>query len=247
MVHTAPETAVIQYGKDFFSYQIIRQRGIEGKITIHFHPNGSLMVEAPIQAEKTAIQKAVLKRARWIHKRLLELKKMKTHAIPRQYISGETHFYLGRRYTLKVLEERQASPSTKLLGNSIVVTIPEVDKIKVQACLDEWYRHHAQTYFQSKLETLSLSISWLKTTPPLRLQKMKSQWGSCSPKGVILLNPSLIKAPRDCIAYVILHELCHLKEHNHSTRFYDLLAREMPGWKAVKTKLDSMVEILITE
>jgi predicted metal-dependent hydrolase len=247
MSHPAPETAMVRYGKDLFSYQINRHCSLEGKIAIHFHPNGTLVVEAPLQAEKAAIQKAVLKRARWIYKQRSDLEKMKSHSIPRQYISGETHFYLGRRYTLKILEEQCAYPSTKLVGKNIVVTLLKSNKTSVQTCLDRWYRQHAQTYFQTRLETLILTIPWLKTVPPLRLQKMKSQWGSCSPKGVIILNPSLIKAPRDCIAYVILHELCHLKEHNHSTRFYELLAKEMPGWKAVKMRLDLMAELLLAE
>lgn len=74
---------------------------------------------------------------------------------------------------------------------------------------------------------------------------MKKQWGSCSPQGHILLNPHLVKAPRDCIDYVILHELCHLQEHNHSPKFYQLLSQLMPAWKSVKTRLDSMAELLL--
>ncbi len=76
---------------------------------------------------------------------------------------------------------------------------------------------------------------------------MKTQWGSCSPAGTILLNPHLVKAPRECIDYVISHELCHLKEHNHSPRYYRLLAKIMPSWEAVKTRLDGMAELLLNE
>jgi predicted metal-dependent hydrolase len=74
---------------------------------------------------------------------------------------------------------------------------------------------------------------------------MKKQWGSCSPRGNILLNPHLVKAPRECIDYVILHELCHLKEHNHSPEFYRLLNQLMPDWKQIKAKLDGMAELLL--
>jgi len=72
---------------------------------------------------------------------------------------------------------------------------------------------------------------------------MKKQWGSCSPQGTILLNPYLIKAPRECIDYVVLHELCHLKEHNHSPRYYRLLSQLMPDWEPVKARLDRMAEL----
>ena len=76
---------------------------------------------------------------------------------------------------------------------------------------------------------------------------MRKQWGSCSPKGVVSLNPHLVKAPRDCIDYVLVHELAHLKEHNHSKRFYGLLDRNMPDWKSRKGKLDGLADLLINE
>jgi len=71
---------------------------------------------------------------------------------------------------------------------------------------------------------------------------MQTQWGSCSPEGAVLLNPHLVKAPTKAIDYVILHELCHLEEHNHSPRFYGLLDRFMPEWRVVKARLDSKAE-----
>lgn len=76
----------------------------------------------------------------------------------------------------------------------------------------------------------------------MRLQLMTVQWGSCSPSGRITLNPLLVKAPRECIDYVLLHELCHLLHHNHSPKFYRTLDRHMPNWRAVKEKLDNMAE-----
>lgn len=71
---------------------------------------------------------------------------------------------------------------------------------------------------------------------------MTVQWGSCSPSGRITLNPLLVKTPRECIDYVLLHELCHLLHHNHSPRFYRALDRHMPNWRAVKERLDEMAE-----
>ena len=90
-------------------------------------------------------------------------------------------------------------------------------------------------------------VVWLKAMPDWRLVRMQKQWGSCSPAGVILLNPHLVKAPRQCVDYVICHELCHLEEHNHSPRYYRLLGQVMPGWETVKTRLDGMAELLLNE
>ena len=75
---------------------------------------------------------------------------------------------------------------------------------------------------------------------------MKTQWGSCSPSGALTLNPHLIKSPRECIDYVIFHELCHLAEHNHSDRFWRLLTQVMPNWEKVKTQLDGMAELYLS-
>ncbi len=74
---------------------------------------------------------------------------------------------------------------------------------------------------------------------------MRTQWGSCSPKGELLLNPYLVKAPRACIEYVVAHELCHLIEHNHSPRFYQHLSAMLPDWQARKDELDGMAEWLL--
>ena len=76
---------------------------------------------------------------------------------------------------------------------------------------------------------------------------MTKQWGSCSTKGNLMLNPHLVKAPKEYIDYVILHELCHIAEHNHSERFWRLLTQVMPNWKEVKAKLDGMAEMYLNE
>ena len=76
---------------------------------------------------------------------------------------------------------------------------------------------------------------------------MQKQSGSCSPNVVILLNPHLFKAPRECIDYVISHELCHLRDHNQSPRYYRLLENIMPAWEAVKARLDGMAALVLNE
>jgi Predicted metal-dependent hydrolase len=91
------------------------------------------------------------------------------------------------------------------------------------------------------------TLPWTQTLPPWRIMEMQTQWGSCSPEGAVLLNPHLVKAPTRAIDYVILHELCHLVEHNHSQRFYNLLDRFMPEWRTIKEALDGKAEILLSE
>ena len=129
----------------------------------------------------------------------------------------------------------------------IIVAISNPSKESAKELLACWYREHATQYLLRRLTQIAKAVPWLTVIPPMRLLRMRKQWGSCSPQGTIILNPSLIKAPRECIDYVILHEICHLQEHNHSPKFYNLLARHMPDWKTCKNKLDAMAEILLTD
>lgn len=104
---------------------------------------------------------------------------------------------------------------------------------------------NVHSYAQGILNSLEpLSSDFLCN---FRVMAMKKQWGSCSTKGNLMLNPHLVKAPKECIDYVILHELCHIAEHNHSERFWRLLTQVMPNWKEVKAKLDDMAEMYLNE
>lgn len=98
-----------------------------------------------------------------------------------------------------------------------------------------------------RLEAMLSQTLWVVDKPPLRILTMQTQWGSCSPKGRLTLNPHLVKAPGACIDYVILHELCHIAEHNHSEQFYKLLKQVMPNWESVKERLDRMANLLLND
>jgi len=241
-----------RYGDDEFHYKVIylspREKLRRRKIAIHIHPNGSVQVDAPEDTDSTEIRQAVSKRARWVVKHLAEIRQRQHEVLPRKYISGESHFYLGRRYMLKVNHAPRLAAEVKLLRGCLKVSTPNKSPDAVKELLWEWYKAHAKTTFQRRLDLLIEQVPWARESPPkVRLLTMKRQWGSCSPKGDIILNPHLVKAPRDCIDYVILHELCHLQEHNHSPNFYRLLGLLMPEWQSVKAKLDNMSEILLNQ
>ena len=121
------------------------------------------------------------------------------------------------------------------------------DPALVKSLLHNWYCKRAGEQFARRLQVLSSQTPWIKQAPRWQLRPMKKQWGSCSPKGVLSLNPLLVKAPRECIDYVIVHELCHLKEHNHSKNFYKLLSQALQEWQSAKTRLDSMSEPLLSD
>ena len=241
------ERASFIYGDERFDYEIFftPQRTI--RIAIHVHPDASIQVDAPEGESFSKISKAVLKRARWIKNHVLQARAQREHVLPRSYISGESHFYLGRRYQLKVSDVKGAESRVKMWRGRLLVYAEGRSSDAVKKQLYDWYRKRALKVFERRLLALGERVLWLSEVPPLRLRKMRKQWGSCSPQGTIVLNPHLVKAPRDCVDYVIAHELCHLKEHNHSPRYYRLLREVMPGWEPVKARLDGMAELLLNE
>ena len=113
------------------------------------------------------------------------------------------------------------------------------DQETVRAALWRWYRHQAGRLFAARLSELAGRLPWLADDPPLRLRRMRRRWGSCSASGVITLNTHLVKAPTALLDYVILHELCHLRELNHGPRFYELMDQALPDWRARRQDLDT--------
>jgi len=241
------ERASFTYGDERFDYEICFTPERTTKIAIHVHPDASIQVDAPEGESQAKINSAVLKRARWIKNHVSQARAQREHVLPRNYVSGESHFYLGRRYQLKVTDAKEEGEQVRLWRGRLNVDTQERSPDAVKKQLYRWYRERAAEVFDRRLLEVVDNVSWLKTVPPLRLLKMRKQWGSCSPQGVIFLNPQLVKAPRECVDYVIAHEFCHLKEHNHSSRYYRLLRDVMPGWEPVKARLDGMAELLLNE
>lgn len=235
----------LRYGEDVIAYTVNRQPGRTRRVAIHVEPDGRVVVDAPAGAAQAEIASAVSARARWIHGHVLAARQRMAHVLPREYVSGESLPYLGRRYRLKVNVEPAAGSSVRLRGGFVEVTVAEKDEAAIRAALDAWYRQRARAVFGDRLAALAPGLRWVNALPPVSLRAMKVQWGSCSPAGRLTLNPHLVKAPRECIDYVLLHELCHLREHNHGKRFFKLLDAHMPGWPGIKERLDNLAEVVL--
>lgn len=233
----------LTYGDEVIVFSVRGQpsRTVQ-RIAIHVEPDGRVLVDAPDTAPLADVLAAVKKRSRWISQHVGSAKARLAHVLPREYVSGESLHYLGRRYRLRVIVNAEAKVEARMRGAFITVTVPEHAPNTIRTALDDWYRQRARDLFAARLAAVAAPLRWVKHLPPTRLQFMTVQWGSCSPSGRITLNPLLVKAPRECIDYVLLHELCHLLHHNHSPKFYRALDRHMPNWRGVKEKLDNMVE-----
>ena len=237
-------TYYLRYGEEEIAYTVNRMEKKVGKVSIHVLPDGIVKVDAPDNVSNQRIKSAVQRRARWIFNHLSQINKRRQELRPRVYNSGECHWYLGRRYLLKV-KNNAASDSVKLTKGQFQVDAKDCSSENIKNLLTLWYREHARSIFEKRCQELSAPMPWVKNSPKLKLRSMKKHWGSCSSTGSITLNPHLVKAPRECIEYVIAHELCHLKEHNHSDKYWKLLKRVMPDWELRKKRLDDMAEILL--
>lgn len=236
----------IRYGDELIRYAVRRHTARKsGRVAIHVDPDGRVLVDAPENAADEQIKAAVSGRARWIHGHLAAIRLRRAQVLPREYVSGESLLYLGRRYRLKIVARAKDPAAVRLRDSYIEVTLPARNPMAVQAALNSWYRGRARLVFEERLGAMASSLPWVRTAPALRLQSMKLQWGSCSPAGRLTLNPHLVKAPRECIDYVLLHELCHMKEHNHSQKFYRLLEQHLPRWRRKKERLDELADILL--
>ncbi|WP_170425477.1 M48 family metallopeptidase [Ruegeria arenilitoris] len=240
-------THKIVYGDQVIPYTIKADPKRHVRIAIHVEPDGSVVVDAPPEFDLAAIHAAVQKRARWVAGHVGEALTRFAHVRPREYVSGEQIMYLGRRYVLKVVRTDQKPLGVRLRGNRLEVETRSGESEDIKGRVRAWYRVKARDYFASKVAKASGRLPWVEDIPAFRLMDMAKQWGSCSPEGQLILNPHLIKAPRDCIEYVILHELAHLKHHDHSAEFWKLIETHQPLWKKAKTELDELVELLTVE
>lgn len=233
------------YGDEQIAFERVVRQQASDKVLIKVHPDCRVVVSAPTDADNDAVLNAVKKRGRWIYEQLRDFRKQSEYTSPRKYISGESHYYLGKQYLLKVIEAPNSVQGVKLLRGKLEVSVRIKNAEKVRELLTDWYKARAKETFAKRLDAVLEHALWVTERPPLRIQTMQTQWGSCSPNGRITLNPYLVKAPRECVDYVVLHELCHLAEFNHSERFYRLITQVMPHWEEVKERLDGMANVIL--
>lgn len=233
----------VAYGTEQIVFTVRQQPSrVVPRIAIHVEPDGRVKVDAPSAASLSEVLAAVKKRSRWIYQHVKAAKVRLEHVLPSEYVSGESLHYMGRRYRLKVIVDLAAPVGARMRGPFVAVTVPTRDLATIRSVLNAWYRQRAREVFEQRLAVVVAPLLWVDELPPIRLQFMSRQWGSCSPAGRITLNPWLVRAPREAIDYVLLHEVCHLKHHNHSRAFYLALDRHMPNWRKVKELLDERAE-----
>ncbi len=203
-----------------------------------YPPNGRVRISAPLRMDIDTIRVFAISRLGWIKQQQKKFQEQERET-PREYLNLESHYVWGKRYLLKVIESEE-TPTVELKHKKMVLSVrPGTDDKKKQAIIDAWYRE------QLKNAVPPLIAKW----EPLLgvkverffVRRMKTKWGSCNYKARnIRLNTELAKKPQECLEYVIIHEMAHLLEPTHNSRFVMLMDRFMPKWQFYRDKLNQL-------
>lgn len=202
-----------------------------------YPPAGRVRVAAPLLLGDDAVRLAVVSRLGWIRRQQAAFSQQPRQS-QREFVSGESHYYRGRRFRLEIVE--QAGPVAIALRNNSLLTMrlpAGVDAGKREALLESWYRRQLRAHIPGLLE------KWLPkvgvSTPVVRIKRMKTLWGSCNAEaGRVWLNLELIKKPPSCLEFILVHELVHMVERHHSDRFVAIMDRVMPAWRLSREDLN---------
>lgn len=203
-----------------------------------YPPTGKVRISAPLGMNTDTIRVYAISRLQWIRQQQKKLRAQERET-PREYLDRESHYVWGKRYLLKVVEQDTA-PTVELKHSKLLLCVrPDAVTEKKQAVLDEWYRE------QIKEAVPTLINKWqpLMDVKVERffVQQMKTKWGSCNHvSGSIRLNTELAKKPRECLEYIVVHEMVHLLEPTHNSRFIVLMDRYMPRWRFYRDMLNRL-------
>lgn len=203
-----------------------------------YPPTGNVRISAPLRMDLDTIRVYAISKLGWIKKQQQKMRDQERES-PREYLDRESHYVWGRRYLLKVIE-KDAAPTVELKHSKMHLQIrPATSYARKEAILEEWYRERL------KEAVPSLIAKW----EPLMgvkverffVQRMKTKWGSCTHASRnIRLNTNLAKKPPECLEYIVVHEMVHLLEPTHNSRFMSLMDQFMPKWRFFKEELNRL-------
>ena len=203
-----------------------------------YPPLGHVRIAAPVRMDLDTIRIYAISKLGWIKKQQQKFREQVREA-PREYLNKESHYYLGKRYQLRVIE-MDAPPKVLLKHTTLDLCVrPNSELQKKHDVMEEWYRE--------KLKELVPIIiqKWEKTmgvSPnEFAIKKMRTKWGTCNREAArIWLNLELAKKPYQCIEYIVVHEMAHLLERNHNSNFVAIMDHYLPEWRQLKIELNKL-------
>jgi predicted metal-dependent hydrolase len=205
-----------------------------------YPPDARVHVSAPMNMTEESIRLFLITKLPWIKQRVSQVLEQNRQS-PRTYVSGENHYFKGRRYRLKVVNHTAAA-KVELQGNEFIVMYvrEKATEARRAEVLKEWYRAEFKAILPS-LVTKWEAILGVKANK-WDVKQMKTLWGSCNHRTRnIIFNLELIKKPLHCIEYIVVHELLHIKVRLHNEEYTALLNRHFPNWKQLKDELNEFI------
>ena len=214
-----------------FSFRVEVLRTDRKKTASIYFENNLVKVSVPRFLSEDRVRDLITKRTSWIESKLKE-KSEKYISKPNKYINGEVFYYLGGDYRLKVVTGDRAS--IKMKNGYLVATILDAvaEQEQIKPLLEDWYQSHAEALLKEKIKRFAKIVG--VTPKSVSVKNYKSRWGSCSNRGEISFNWRIVLAPHHIIDYVVVHELCHLLEHNHSSKYWKLVEQHVPDWRGCR-------------
>jgi predicted metal-dependent hydrolase len=203
-----------------------------------YPPDGKVRIAAPARMNLERIRVFAVSKLRWIRQQQEKLRAQERET-PRDYVDRESHSVWGKRYLLSIQTQAQ-TPSVALEHNRLILRVRAgADQAANEAMLAQWYRE------QLKTAATVLIAKWEPIigvrVNRLFVQQMKTRWGSCNPRaGNIRLNTELAKKPKECLEYIVVHELIHLLEPTHNGRFVGLMDQFLPQWSFYRQRLNRL-------
>lgn len=231
-------TKKFEYGTHKYTYGLLRQERKTLSLTVE--PCLTITLKAPSDASDERIETFLKKKWMWLNKQLTFFEKYRRKFYTKEYVSGESFYYLGRQYKLMVKQGEKNSVALSKGKLTITTTQPTTDSVHNRILLDRWYKRRRHEIYVERYNEILKKFDY-KMPPELTIRVMARRWGSFVKGERIVLNPLLIQAPKEAIDYVITHELCHMKYKNHDTKFYQLLETKFPGWEKTKEKLELQI------
>lgn len=204
-----------------------------------YPPHGHVRVATPLKIDDEAVRLFTIARLPWIRRQQQAFQQQERQS-PREYVSGESHYFQGRRYRLRVVEREGKAEVGKRTATRLLLYLPPGSGAAArEALLSGWYREQLKAQLPPLVEKWSTLIG--VDAPEWRIRRMKTKWGSCNIQaGRIWLNLELVKKPPHCLEYVVVHEMMHLLERHHNKRFQRLLDQHLPNWRALRDELNTL-------
>jgi predicted metal-dependent hydrolase len=216
--------------------EVVRKAIKNLHLSVH-PPEGRVRVSVPIRIDDEAVRLAVISKLAWIRRHQKTFTDQPRQS-QREMVSGESHYFMGRRYRLRVLEHNGPSRISRNGNSELTMQVrPGTGRDKREQVLNEWYRRHVKALVPDLIDKWQPVIG--VRVADWGVKKMKTRWGSCNVRDQrVWLNLELAKKPPHSLEYVLVHEMVHLLERHHNERFKALMDQFMPQWRLYRDELD---------